>query len=525
MTIRRALLSVYDKTGLASFARQLAELGVELIASGGTAQALVDEGIAVTPLEELTGFGELLGHRVVSLHPAVHGGILARRDVPDDLAELEAHGIAPIDLVCVNLYPFQRTIGRLDVGWEEAIEQIDIGGPALLRAAAKNHAHVVTLCRPEDYEPVVEEFRLSADVSAATRRALAARAFQATAALDGAVAGWLGKDEVFPETYVPVFDRVMELSYGENPHQRAAYYAQRGARTHILARVEQLQGKPLSFNNLADLSAGRLLLLELEGPAAVIVKHANPCGVAKGGTVEEAYARARAADPVSAYGGVVALNRPVSAELGAALAEQFVEVLHAPGFAEEALDHLEQRDTTRVLADNERRAFVTTERDLRRVLGGLLVQDRDADGDPLDTMDVVCGDPDEATWEELLFAWTVVKHVDSNAIVLSREGQTIGIGAGQMSRVDAVRLALDKARELGHPLEGAVLASDAFFPFADGPQLALDAGIRAIIQPGGSKRDAEVIEAVRAAGRTMVHTGAGTSGIDRRSWRQAPPGV
>ena len=507
MTIRRALLSVYDKTGLAPFGRQLSELGVELIASGGTAQALLDEDIPVTPLEELTGFGELLGHRVVSLHPAVHAGILARRDVPDDLAQLEGHGFAPIDLVCVNLYPFQRTIGRLDVAWEEAIEQIDIGGPTLLRAAAKNHAHVVPLCRPEDYEQVVEEYRVHADVSPATRRALAARAFQATASLDGAVAGWLGREEPFPETFVPVFDRVLELSYGENPHQRAAYYAQRGARTHVLARVEQLQGKALSFNNIADLSAARLLLLELEGAAAVIVKHGNPCGVARAETIEEAYALAHAADPVSAYGGVVAVNLQVADDHGRVLAEQFVEVLHAPGFSDEALAHLAGRETTRVLADNERRAFVTTERDLRRVLGGLLVQDRDADGDPLDTMDVVCGDSDAGLWEELLFAWAVVKHVDSNAIVLARGSQTIGVGAGQMSRVDAVRLAIDKARELGHELEGAVLASDAFFPFADGPQLALDAGIRAIIQPGGSKRDGDVTDAVRAAGATMVHTG------------------
>ena len=367
--------------------------------------------------------------------------------MPDDLAQLETHGFAPFDLVCVNLYPFQRTMGRLDVAWEEAIEQIDIGGPALLRAAAKNHAHVVPLCRPTDYEPVVEEYRLNADVSPGTRRALAARAFQATASLDGAVAGWLGRDEVLPETFVPVFDRVLELAYGENPHQRAAYYEQRGARTHVLARVEQLQGKALSFNNIADLSAARLLLLELEGPAAVIVKHANPCGVAKAATIEEAYAMARAADPVSAYGGVVALNRDVSDELASALADQFVEVLHAPAFSDGALAQLAPRETTRVLVDNERRAFVTSERDLRRVLGGLLVQDRDSDGDPLDAMDVVCGDPDAATWEELLFAWTVVKHVDSNAIVLTRSNQTIGIGAGQMSRVDAVRLAVGKARE------------------------------------------------------------------------------
>ena len=507
MTIRRALLSVYDKTGLADFARGLSGLGVELLASSGTAKALADERIPVTPLERLTGFGDLLGHRVVTLHPAVHGGILARRDVPGDMAELRAHGIEPIDLVCVNLYPFERTVGRLDVAWEDVIEQIDVGGPALLRAAAKNHAHVVPVCRPEDYEPVVEELRMRAEVTPATRRRLAALAFQRTAAYDAAVAGWLGRDDAFPETYVPVFERYMDLPYGENPHQRAAYYAQKGARTHLLARVEQLQGRPLSFNNLADLSAGRLLALELDGPAAVIVKHGNPCGVALGETADAAYEKALAADPVSAYGGVVVLNRPVGAALGKALASQFVEVVFAPGYAEAALAELAAKEKARVLLDGERRAFVTSERDLRRVLGGLLVQDRDADGDPLDAMDVACGDPDQTTWEELLFAWTVAKHVTSNAIVIARGGQTLGVGAGQMSRIDAVRLALDKAREHGHSLDGAVLASDAFFPFADGPKLALEAGVRAIIQPGGSRRDPEVLDAVRAAGATMVLTG------------------
>ncbi len=507
MTIRRALLSVYDKTGLADFARGLSGLGVELLASSGTAKALADERIPATPLEQLTGFGDLLGHRVVTLHPAVHGGILARRDVPGDMAELRAHGIEPIDLVCVNLYPFERTVGRLDVAWEDVIGQIDVGGPALLRAAAKNHAHVVPVCRPEDYELLVEELRVRAEVTSATRRRLAARAFQRTAAYDAAVAGWLGRDDAFPETYVPVFERYMDLAYGENPHQRAAYYAQKGARTHLLARVDQLQGRPLSFNNLGDLSAGRLLVLELDGPAAVIVKHGNPCGAALGETVDAAFEKALAADPVSAYGGVVVLNRPVGAALGKALASQFVEVVFAPGYAEAALEELAAKEKARVLLDGERRAFVTSERDLRRVLGGLLVQDRDADGDPLDAMDVACGDPEQATWEELLFAWTVAKHVTSNAIVITRGGQTLGIGAGQMSRVDAVRLALGKARELGHSLDGAVLASDAFFPFADGPKLALEAGVRAIIQPGGSRRDPEVLDAVRAAGATMVVTG------------------
>ena len=506
MTIHRALLSVYDKTGVAAFARELQQLGVEILASGGTARVLTDERIPVTPLEGLTGFAELLGHRVVTLHPAVHAGILARRDVPSDLAELAAHGIAPIDLVCVNLYPFERTVGRLDVSWEEAIEQIDIGGPTLLRAAAKNHAHVVPVCRPADYEPVLEEFRSRAEVSPETRRTLATRVFQTTAAYDAAVARWFGRDDDFPETYVPVFDRVAELSYGENPHQRAAYYAQRGVRTHLLARVEQIQGKRLSFNNLGDLSAGRMLIRELDGPAAVIVKHANPCGAAVAETIDAAFDRALASDPVSAYGGVVVLNRPVGAELGKALSEQFVEVLFAPGFDEGALRALEGKPT-RLLADGERRSFVTSERDLRRVFGGLLVQDRDADGDPLDAMDVVCGDPDARTWDDLLFAWTVAKHVTSNAIVLARDGRTLGIGAGQMSRVDAARIAVEKARELGHSLEGAVLASDAFFPFPDGPRIALEAGIAAIIQPGGSKRDGEVLDVVREAGAVMVHTG------------------
>ncbi len=506
MTVRRALLSVYDKTGVVAFARELERLGVEILASGGTARALADERIAVTALESLTGFAELLGHRVVTLHPAVHAGILARRDLPADLAELKAHGLEPIDLVCVNLYPFERTVGRLDVAWEEAIEQIDVGGPAMLRAAAKNHQHVVPLCRSADYEVVLAELRAHGEVTPETRRALATRAFQTTASYDAAVARWFGRDDDFPETYVPVFDRVTELSYGENPHQRAAYYAQRGARTHLLARVEQVQGKQLSFNNLGDLSAARLLLRELDGPAAVIVKHANPCGVALGETIDEAYQKAVASDPVSAYGGVVVLNRPVEEALGKALAAQFVEVLFAPGYADAALEALGEK-ATRVLLDGERRGFVTSERDLRRVFGGLLVQDMDADGDPLDVMDVVCGDPDERAWDDLLFAWTVVKHVTSNAIVVARGGQTLGIGAGQMSRVDAVRIAVDKARELGHSLEGAVLASDAFFPFADGPQLALDAGVRAFIQPGGSKRDDEVVEAVASAGATMVLTG------------------
>ncbi len=503
----RALLSAYDKTGIAAFARGLVELGWDLVASGGTASHLEAEGLSVTRVEELTGFAEMLGHRVVTLHPAVHAGILARRHVESDMADLDEQGIEPFDLVCVNLYPFEQTVAAPDVSQAEAIEKIDVGGPAMLRAAAKNHADAVPLCRPDDYDPVLEELRRDGAVSAETRRELAARAFATTAAYDAAIASWLGHDD-FPETLVSVFDRELELSYGENPHQRAANYTERGARTHLLSRVEQRHGKPLSFNNLNDLSAARLLAGALgDQPACVVAKHANPCGVAVGGTIEEAYAKALAADPVSAYGGVVVLTRAVSAQLGEALAEQFVEVLLAPGYEAQALETLSRKPATRVLEDLERRAATPSGADYKRVLGGLLVQERDATLDRRETMEVVSGTVDEACWADLLFAWAVVRYVTSNAIVLARDGQTLGVGAGQVSRVDAVRLAVEKARERGHSLEGAVLASDAFFPFADGVQLALEAGVDVVIQPGGSKRDAEVIAAVEAAGAAMVLTG------------------
>ena len=504
--MRRALLSVYDKTGVAAFAEELLRLEFELVASGGTAQLLAHEGLPVTPLEDLTGFAEMLGHRVVTLHPAVHGGILARRDVPEDVADLETHGIAPIDLVCVNLYPFEQTVSRLDAGWDDAIEKIDIGGPALLRAAAKNHAHVIPVCRPKDYARVLAELR-DGDVSVATRRDLAACVFTTTAAYDSAVARWLSRGLGLPKTLVPVLDHALDLSYGENPHQTAAFFAERGARTHLLARVEQLHGKPLSFNNLNDLSAARLLALEFHRPACVIVKHANPCGVGVADTLEEAYEKALAGDPVSAFGGVVVMTRPVSAALGERLAEQFVEVLFAPGYDAVAIEALVQKPGMRILDDGERRSVDPTEWDMKRVLGGMLVQDRDSGPDPLDGMDVVCGDVAPATWDDLLFAWSIVKHTLSNAIVIVRDGQTLGVGAGQMSRVDAVRIAVGKAREHGHSLAGAVLASDAFFPFADGPAIALEAGIGTIIQPGGSKRDDEVIGAVRDAGAAMVFAG------------------
>jgi phosphoribosylaminoimidazolecarboxamide formyltransferase/IMP cyclohydrolase len=502
----RALISVYDKSGLAELARGLAALEVELVASGGTAGFLTDIGLEVTRVESLTAFPEMLGGRVKTLHPRVHAGILARRDVEEDVQALAEHAIDPFDLVCVNLYPFEEAVAGHGVTEEEAVELIDVGGPAMLRGAAKNFAYCAPVCRPEDYGLVLEELRAGGELSADTRRALAARAFAETAAYEAAIARWFAERETFPETLTLAFDKVLDLSYGENPHQRAAYYAERGVRFQLLSRVEQLHGKPLSFNNLNDLSAARLLLREFQLPACVIVKHANPCGVAVAASIEEAYAKALAADPVSAYGGVVALNRPVSVTLGISLARQFVEVLFAPGFDEQAMEVLARKPALRVLNDTERRTVLETERDYKRVLGGLLVQDRDWDVAERDGMDVVCDDLAEQQWGDLLFAWRVVKHVSSNAIVLARDLQTIGIGAGQMSRVDAVRLALEKARELGHDPAGAVLASDAFFPFADGPELALEAGVTAIIQPGGSKRDDEVIQAVEKARAAMVFT-------------------
>jgi phosphoribosylaminoimidazolecarboxamide formyltransferase / IMP cyclohydrolase len=504
----RALISVYNKAGLEDFARGLAELGFQLVASGGTADFIEREaGLDVERVEDLTGVAEMLGGRVKTLHPNIHAAILARRDDADDVATLDQQEIRPFDLVCVNLYPFSEVAGRYGVREEDAVEMIDIGGPSMLRGAAKNFAHVAPICRPEQYDAVLAELKEKGDLSHATRRNLAAEAFSTTAAYEAAIAHWFADVEAFPDTLVTAFTKVLELRYGENPHQRAAYYAEEGARVHLLSRVGQVHGKELSLINLLDLSAARLLLREFTLPACAIIKHANPCGVAVAGTIEEAYEHALASDPVSAFGMVCAFNRPVSADLGRALAERFIDVVFAPDYDEQALETLQQKPAIRILRDRERRGFPRAERDFKRVLGGMLVQDRDWDVDDRETMEVACGEPDEVCWGDLLFAWRVCKHVGSNAIVLAKDLATIGIGAGQTSRVDSVRIALEKAREHGHDLEGAVLASDAFFPFADGPELALEAGVRAVVQPGGSKRDDDVVEAVRSAGATMVLTG------------------
>jgi phosphoribosylaminoimidazolecarboxamide formyltransferase / IMP cyclohydrolase len=504
----RALISVYNKAGLENFARGLADLGWNLVASGGTADYLEQEvGLDVERVEDLTGVAEMLGGRVKTLHPRIHAAILARRDHEDDIATLAEQQIEPFDVVCVNLYPFSDVAGRYGVREAEAVEMIDVGGPSMLRGAAKNFAHCAPVCRPEQYDALLQELRDSGGLSFETRRALAADAFATTAAYEAAIAHWFGDVEAFPETLVTSFTKVTELRYGENPHQRGAYYAEQGARVHLLSRVEQLHGKELSLINLLDLSAARLMLREFALPACVIVKHANPCGVAVAGTVEEAYDHALASDPVSAFGMVCAVNRPVSAGLGEALAERFIDVLFAPEYDEAALESLQRKQAIRILRDKERRGFARGERDFKRVLGGLLVQDRDWDIEDREGMEIACGDPSEEMWGDLLFSWRVCKHVGSNAIVIAKDLATIGIGGGQTSRVDAVKLALDKAREHGHDVSGAVLASDAFFPFPDGPKAALDAGVTAVIQPGGSMRDDEVAAAVRAAGATMVLTG------------------
>jgi phosphoribosylaminoimidazolecarboxamide formyltransferase/IMP cyclohydrolase len=504
--IKRALLSVWDKTGLEEFARGLDELDVELVASGGTAEFLGECGIEATRVEELTEIPEMLGGRVKTLHPRIHAAILARRDHPDDLAALDEHDISPFDLVCVSLYPFAQIAARHGVTEEDAVEMIDIGGPSMLRGAAKNFAHVVPVCRPERYPEILAELREDGELSDESRRKLAAEAFATTAAYEAAIATWFLGREAFPERFIPSFTKVADLAYGENPHQRAAYYAEQGARRHLLSRVEQVHGRQLSFNNLNDLSAARRLLGEFQLPACVIVKHANPCGVGVAASVEEAFAKAHDADPVSAYGMVLALNRPVSAELGRQLAEKFIDAVIAPEYEEAGLEAMRQKPATRILVDRERRRGDLGEREYKRVIGGLLLQDGDREIDDRSVMDLVCGEASEETWGDLLFAWRVCKHVVSNAIVLAKDLQTIGIGGGQTSRVDSVRIALAKARDHGHDVSGSVLASDALIPFADGPELALEAGVAAIIQPGGAKRDEEVVDAVAQAGAAMVFT-------------------
>jgi phosphoribosylaminoimidazolecarboxamide formyltransferase/IMP cyclohydrolase len=512
--VRRALISVSDKTGVVELAAGLTELGVEIVSTGGTARALAEAGIAVRAIEDFTGFPEMMDGRVKTLHPRLYAGLLAVRSDSSHLKAAAEHSIEPVDLVCVNLYPFEQTVARGDASDAEIVENIDIGGPTMIRAAAKNHAYAAVLVDPADYTPVLTELRESGGrLAMATRERLAGKAYACTARYDAAISGWFAQraEEDFPAQRAYAYEKAAELRYGENPHQRAAYYAQVGAPTHLLAGVGQLHGKELSFNNLLDLSSARELVEDFSEPACAIVKHNNPCGCALGRDATAAYERAFACDPVSAFGGVIALNRPVDLACAQAISAQFVEVLLAPSFEPEALELLTQKKNVRLLElpDWPEPAGGL---EAKPVIGGLLVQDRDEVSETAEQMSVMGREqPSEAEWQDMRFAWQVCRHVRSNAIVIAREGATIGIGAGQMSRVDAVRIAIEKAqagqREDGpNHLIGASLASDAFFPFADGPQLAIDAGVSAIIQPGGSVRDEEVVAAVDAGGVAMVAT-------------------
>src|SRR5918997_941220 len=504
--VRRALLTVSDKRGLVEFARGLADLDVEIVSTGGTARELVGAGLEVRSIDDYTGFPEILDGRVKTLNPRIYAGLLAVRSNPEHVATLADHSIEPIDLVCVNLYPFERVSGQRGAEDDEVIENIDIGGPTLIRAAAKNHPFAAVVVTPESYDAVLEELRMGEGrLSGQTRQALATEAFAYTARYDAAIARWFAeREDDFPQMYPRVYEKVLDLTYGENPHQRAAYYAVAGARTHLLSMVSKLHGKELSFNNLLDLDSARRGGGEFEIPAVAILKHNNPCGASVASSPLEAFERALECDPVSAFGGVFCFNRKVEADVAAKLHEIFVELVFAPGYSEEALEILTQKENVRILEDQERRTEPIAEHDVRRVRGGLLVQDRDEDMAMRDEMRVVDDRaPTAREWGELLFAWKVCKHVRSNAIVLAKNLATVGIGAGQMSRVDSVKLAVEKSRR---SLDGAAMASDAFFPFADGPQAAIEKGVRAIIQPGGSKRDAEVVEACNEANVAMVFT-------------------
>jgi phosphoribosylaminoimidazolecarboxamide formyltransferase/IMP cyclohydrolase len=508
--IRRALLSVSDKTGLLPLARALADHGTELLSTGGTAKALREAGIPVRDVSEVTGFPEIMDGRVKTLHPAIHGGLLGRAGTDD--AVMAQHGIGAIDLLVVNLYPFAATVAKADCSYADAIENIDIGGPAMLRAAAKNHARVAVVVDPSDYDALLAA--LADGTDAAQRRTFAAKAYAHTSAYDGQVTEWLSRRAQAPDapadwptTLHPAFKLESKLRYGENPHQRGALYVEANAPEGIVATARFLQGKELSYNNLADADAALECVKAFDAPACVIVKHANPCGVAVAESLMTAYDRAHAVDPTSAFGGIIAFNRELDAATAAEiLKRQFVEVVIAPSIASDALPHFAKKANVRVLACGDLRASSGLE--YKRIAGGLLVQD--ADTDALGATDfklVTKLAPTDAQLRDLQFAWKVAMYVKSNAIVYARDLQTVGIGAGQMSRVVSAKIAGLKAEEAGLVVQGSVMASDAFFPFRDGIDAAAAAGIAAVVQPGGSMRDNEVIAAADEHGMAMVFTG------------------
>ncbi|HEX5953514.1 MAG TPA: bifunctional phosphoribosylaminoimidazolecarboxamide formyltransferase/IMP cyclohydrolase [Rhodanobacteraceae bacterium] len=515
VTTRRALLSVSDKTGLADVGRALHALGVELVSTGGSAATLREAGIPVRDVSNVTGFPEIMDGRVKTLHPAVHGGLLGRRGADD--AVMREHAILPIDLLVVNLYPFARTVAHAGTTYEEAIEQIDIGGPAMLRAGAKNHERVTVVCDPADYPELVETLRRDGGTSFEQRRRFAAKVFAHTARYDGMIADWFSArtdgepHEAYPPTLHLALRRAQEMRYGENPHQAAALYLDGRATAGTVAGATVLAGKEMSYNNIVDADTALECVKAFDKtPACVIVKHANPCGVALAATPVEAYERAFACDPTSAFGGIIAFNRPIDGALAQAiLSRQFVEVLVAPSFDEDALAALRKKPNVRALATGEWPAEPDlAARQLRSIGGGVLVQDADVDTLMLSDLKVVSRRvPDAEQLRDLLFAWHVAMFVKSNAIVYAKDGATVGIGAGQMSRVVSVKIAAMKAADAKLSTSGSVLASDAFFPFRDNIDLAAGAGVRAIIQPGGSMRDQEVIDAADEHDLAMVFTG------------------
>lgn len=511
--IKQALISVSDKSDVVEFARGLAGFGVVLLSTGGTAKLLREAGLQVTEVADYTGFPEMLDGRVKTLHPRIHAGLLGRRDLPEHVAAMQKAGIAGIDLVCVNLYPFTQTIAKPDCTLEDAIENIDIGGPAMVRSASKNYQHVAVVTDPADYAGLLQEMgAASGALGADTRFRLACKAFSHTAAYDSAISNYLtalqadGRREPFPARLNMQFDRVQTLRYGENPHQSAAFYRDLAPAPGSLAAYRQIQGKELSYNNIADADAAWECVKTFDAPACVIVKHANPCGVATAADVAAAYDKAFATDPTSAFGGIIAVNRPLDAATAQAISKQFVEVIIAPKIASDALAVFAQKVNIRVLEvplAPGANAF-----DIKRVGGGVLVQTPDGmNVAPAQLKIVTRLKPTDAQLADLLFAWRVAKFVKSNAIVFCSNGQTLGVGAGQMSRVDSARIASIKAGNAGLTLAGSVVASDAFFPFRDGVDVAAAAGAKAIIQPGGSLRDEEVIAAADEHGIAMVFTG------------------
>lgn len=510
---KQALISVSDKTGVASFARELVNLGYHILSTGGTAKLLSAEGIACQEVADYTGFPEMLDGRVKTLDPHIHAGILARRPVPEHMAALAEHGIEPIDIVCVNLYPFEQTIAKPDCTFELAVENIDIGGPTMIRAAAKNHESVTVLVDPSDYTRVIEEIKATGAVSDATRLELAKKVFAHTARYDAAISNYLTsldeqkqRTKKFPDVFTRQWVKVQDMRYGENPHQAAAFYREHVVAPGLLAGYTQLQGKELSYNNISDSDAAWEAVRSFAAPACVIMKHANPCGAAIGASVFEAYKKAFSCDTKSAFGGIIAFNRPVDAATAEEISKQFAEVIIAPTYEADAVTVFGRKKNLRLLTVANGASH--NDYDFKRVGGGLLVQTPDTQLCAESDLKVVTKKkPTSAQIADMMFAWNIARFVKSNTIVYARDGMTLGVGAGQMSRVDSAKIAAMKAEEFGHSLAGCAVASDAFFPFRDGLDVVIDHGATCVIQPGGSIRDAEVIAAADERGIVMVFTG------------------